>query len=181
MGIMNEVHIVVDIETLGVSPGCGIWDIGAVVVVPAEPSTTDPDRFGMTADPSTTGLDIDSATVSWQMFKNKNNYELAKLSANTESGILIEFLNWLNVIRQEYPGKKVTFWSQGHFDFPILEAAFKAYGWQVPWKFWECMDLRTVEYWYGKKLPKDSDSHSAIVDAVRESEMLINLMKFIGN
>ena len=68
-------------------------------------------------------------------------------------------------------------------DFPILEAVYKAAHRNVPWKYYNQMDFRTMK----NLLPKDSyellrvrpgTAHDALYDARAQASTLINIINW---
>ena len=163
---MNDaVHVIVDIETLGIKPGCGVWNIGAVVLGPMVSLK----YFSAVANPGSCRLGKHQSTIRWQETTNAVNWQRAlQYDTGDEETILRNFMDFLDV----QPVRNTVYWSQGNFDYPILEAALKFYDLEPPWKFWQCMDLRTLEYWYRKKHRKPEGAHDALVDAKCEAEFL---------
>lgn len=175
-------RVMVDIETTGLSPGCRIWQIGAVIITPQLGILED--KFLATAN--MVGINTvrdDPKTWYWQEEQNQTNWRKSFAQDADEEEILQWFCYWLS----KYPmlqEKSAEFWSQGSFDYPILEAALKIYPQSMPsaglqWKFWQLRDSRTVFSWHGVKGAKDSLSHNALTDAQRQAELLIQCRKTI--
>ena len=65
-------------------------------------------------------------------------------------------------------------WCNGaSFDFPMLDAAFRAMGGKVPWEYWQQRDVRTM--WYAAfpdSKPEESATHDAGEDCYRQIRML---------
>lgn len=167
------IRVMVDIETTGTRPGCGVWDIGAQVLTEDGALAF----FSTTANPDSVSSSArDEATIQWQQSKNTENWEAAHYSEKTEAQILTEFVEFLMPLLEGAKDSEVEFWSQGSFDYPILEFAMRLHKVPYPWKYRQLRDLRTLSAWYGKRLTKDSKSHSALVDAARQMELLIQLL-----
>jgi hypothetical protein len=74
----------------------------------------------------------------------------------------------------------VRLWSQGNFDWPILANFLKAYGYEVPWAYWEVMDLRTLRAAFpnaGSTLPPNPHKHHALEDAKYQAAVLREILK----
>lgn len=134
-------HVMVDIETLGVSPGCVILSIGAVRFDPVgpEPSTTGFYRFIDLNSSRDFGLQIETETLRWWL-QPDNAKALAEFQLKAEplAKVLSDFGSMIS--REDY------LWCHGLlFDLPLIEAA-----WQrctndpIPWNFRLARDTRTL-------------------------------------
>ncbi len=71
----------------------------------------------------------------------------------------------------------VRYWSQGAFDYIILENTIKALKLEPVWKFWEIRDSRTIGS-ICKDIPKKpTKAHSPVVDCNHQ----INVIHFVYN
>ena len=151
MSFASLCHVVVDLETLGRKPGCPILEIGAAaqiggnIILPfsAHPNLQEQHQAGMVADP---------ATVLWWM---KNDETMVKAREHQfqghglegESGepvckALMDFSAFLSLVGEAC---EVRIWgNSARFDLGILEELYHRFHIEVPWKFWEERDLRTV-------------------------------------
>lgn len=173
-------NIMIDTETLGTLPGCVILSIGAVEF--------DANGFGkefeILIDPEScveAGLKIDPRTVMWWMSQNdaaRNSLLTGvKTPLNVALGQFAEAFDW--------QGKKV--WCNGaSFDFPILAAAYDAFNCETPWKYFDCMDYRTVKGLLSRKEVNDIEkkvakkfkrcAHKALDDAKHQALMLTEMI-----
>ena len=132
--------IMLDLETLGSSPGCAILSIGAV----AFDTTTIHDSFTVHIDARScqqARLSIDADTVLWWL-RQDEDARRSIIEAPTEPlGIaLARFSVWLAV-----QAKPIRLWSKGpSFDAAILAAAYRAIGLPVPWDFRDERCVRTA-------------------------------------
>ena len=172
-------HLMLDLETLGTTPGCVVLSIGAVEF----------DLNGIKGefhahidtDSSTAlGLQVDARTAMWWIDQSKEAQN-ALLQADT-----FPIQDVLNAFNDTFEWKDLKIWANGaSFDFPILEATYKAASRTVPWKYYNQMDFRTMK----NLVPKDSyellrvrpdTAHDALNDATAQAQTLINIIKWIN-
>lgn len=164
-------EIMIDIETTGTKPGCAILSIGAVEFdgeVMGKTFSVNVDLESCTA----AGLVIDPRTFMWWLEQSDE----ARKSLLTSKGVpLDEALAQLNAAFS-WKGKKI--WCNGaSFDFPILEAGYKAFGAEAPWDFWNLMDFRTIKNMVPRKVYSECEvkakvAHDALEDAVSQAKTL---------
>ena len=141
---MNK--IMIDIETMGTSPGCVILSIGAVEF----DDTKIVGEFHVHIDIEDAvkrGGHLDPRTVLWWLEQSKE----------AQNAILEAKSKFLEVALLEleaafdWEGKEV--WCNGAgFDFPILKAAHDMVGRKLPWAYYNEMDYRTLKNLAGKDL-----------------------------
>jgi 3' exoribonuclease, RNase T-like len=172
-------EIMIDLETLGTSPGCAILQIGAVafdrttfdtrVHPPFEATIT-------TASSEVAGFTASPSTAAWWATQPE-----AARKAVMNPPDAVPLLSALNAFRDWWSHLAVgaddlILWTQGNFDAPILEAALRRFEIQTPWKFWNVRDTRTAyDVLLGpdgrkliKSLPRFAPEHTALGDAVHQ-------------
>lgn len=157
-------HVMLDLETWGVRPGCALRSIGAVEF----------DLEGMVGqtfyanidDESClqAGLTIDPATREWWS-KQSAEVQQALIAGKEPLSVVVEsFHRWF----QEKGALYV--WSQGgNFDEPLWAAAAKAVNSALPWKFWNTRCTRTAYHLANfdpPSMPRQGQHHNALDDAV---------------
>lgn len=171
----KKVEVMIDLETLGTSPGCAILSIAAVpfnIYSPIE------DFYERVASASCIecGLVVDDATVQWW---NKQDPAARTEAFGGETLIataltnLTYYLNSLGDIRV---------WGNGaSFDVPILEAAYKKLNLPVPWKYYDSMCYRTLKNLY-KGIPagENTKKHNALEDARHQAQHAEKILRIIG-
>ena len=136
--------IMIDLETLNVTPDATILTIGAVKFDPFGREVSEPkmDSFYVKVDIDSCdriGLTTSDDTIAWWANQSKEAQEAA---FDPEGRIDIE-----DAFQQLYKfcwgAKRV--WSNGScFDIIICEHVFRKIGKAIPWKFWEVRDVRTA-------------------------------------
>lgn len=166
----------VDLETTGVDPGCGILTIGAVcfdqnfnelslfeTAVNHEESV----RMGFKDNPS---------TMEWWLKQKPDAYNAAFCGTNPPDIALKEFADWIrsNGIR--------FIWGNGaSFDNTILEAAYKHLDVDVPWYFFNNRCYRTIKALRtGIQLDRVGVHHKALDDAVSQLRHMKKIFNVTG-
>lgn len=169
----NSTHYVIDIETLGIKPGCPILQIAAVQVQYGEIKQTMQVPVSVASCKKYDLWNIDEKTVKWWMSEHPETF-LSVLSDSIYGKALDEALEDLIdfCIR---PGEPQRFLWAKHpmFDFLLLESALKNCDFMVPWKYWEIRDIATLEDKFFLKSEQQKNSHNALEDATNEAQTLI--------
>lgn len=165
---MTLPDIMVDLETLGPTPGSVVVSIGAVAFDPK--SNALGSQFYAVINPASAqaaGLTIDGETVLWWM--DKSDAARAALTNGPTFGLretLISFSTWW----QQHEG--VRFWGHGaNFDDPVLAAAYRAAGLKPPWRYSNSRCTRTVFDMAGSSGPDRAAGvhHNALDDAIAQA------------
>jgi hypothetical protein len=155
----------VDIETLGTDPGAVILSVGAVTW------DIDPNGEAVLGDEFHTSIDSDSAeragletdpeTVEWWEGQPDTAREILDGGRVLPRGLL-DFAEFV-----ESRGGFAEVWANSpRFDCCLLEVAYDRVGMDLPWRFFEEADVRTL-----KKLPqwpdldREGTHHDALDDA----------------
>lgn len=161
----KENKIMVDIETLGVTPGCMILSIGATVFDYPGPQAYERDlhvKISM-ASQVIAGLRIEPETVAWwknqprMTWKSETEYPVPLEKAlNTFEDYLLQF-------------EPYSLWASGNFDIPIIDAAYRAAGKvsPIPYNRVGCYrTLRMLDTTYKKPARNGNEiEHTALGDA----------------
>lgn len=134
--MIYDEDIMVDIETLGISPRSYILSIGACTMDGSCTFNEVVGRFGQQ------DRDIDVDTVHWWSEQSKEAREVLRHSKQSPTSLhtaLILFDDWLKSLNYE------TIWSHGAtFDLVILDDAYRQRSLTTPWKYWQARDTRTL-------------------------------------
>lgn len=164
--------VMIDIETLGVLPGCVILSIGA---------TNGKDNFSVKIDVEDSvkrGLIIEPRTTIWWMGQSEEARKLI-----SEKGVDLE--SALKSFASSFDWKNSRVWCNGaSFDFPILKAAFNAIGKELPWPYYNEMDFRTIKNFFDKRLfqelqVKPTVAHDGLQDARAQLATLDHLLAYM--
>lgn len=167
--------VMLDIETLGTSPGCMVLSVGAVTF---NLSTGEiGDEFYASLDirgQDRYGLSIEVDTLHWWMHQSPEAQQEA-FSGRTPLGeAASQFCGWF-----KYVGG-INIWAQGmDFDMPIWGHAMRQVGYTVPWKFYNCRDTSSAydlaryrNNFHYKDVPREGTYHNALDDAKHQVKCL---------
>ena len=155
-------RVMLDLETLGLNPGCVILSVGA--------AEFDVDGVGETFYRSISldscdkvGLEIDAGTLEWWLDQDENVQD--QLVGGESLGDVLEdfavFYGYADEIWANAPS----------FDCEILEAAYEAANAPVPWEFYQERCYRTLKNLPGAvDVERNGDHHDALDDAVHQAE-----------
>ena len=184
--MLAGVHIMVDIETVGLKPGCPVLQIAATCsVMDEEDSLSIVKTFNehiSYKDCLVHGLVPESKTFEW--WSEQDADLQARVFSGTESldNAIIKLYAWIADQRNKYNASKFYFWSKpARFDFPILEAAIDVCNFNVyPWTHREVMDARTIFALYANSHPEPvfrGVKHDALADAEHQARYLNQLLE----
>lgn len=165
MDAAGPVNCMLDLETWGTAPGAALRSIGAVMFDPHS------DAFGENfyaniADAScaAAGLVQDASTVEWWAKPDKVR---ANAMLATEQRTLTEVAEAFDAWWRRQ--RAIFVWSQGsNFDNVLWEAAMRAIGRRVPWKFYDTRDTRTaydLSQFDSRTVRRQGTYHNALDDA----------------
>ncbi len=170
-------HCMIDLETFDLIPSTKIVSIGAVIFDPRQSKLGD--KFYMEVDhrkqPNRTS---DPETVKWWYSQPK---EVQKAMKGVE--LLSDALEELDF----FLPKDVKVWGNGSiFDIAILEHAYREQGIEIPWKFWNVLDMRTIKAVYeagrgGFSRACGGTNHNALDDAVHQAQNVCIMWNKIYN
>ena len=174
------IDIMVDIETLGKSPGSVILSIGAVAFDIGTGEIND--KFYGVIDLESSlhnGLKVDASTILWWMSDDQQEARNEILKAHEDHGatdiceILIKFSDFIEKNRED--DKNMRVWANPpSFDMMILDTAFDVLYMDIPWKYHEMMDFRTIKNIYEGDRPEFKISgikHNALYDATLQAKI----------
>lgn len=161
--------LMIDLETLGVEPGCVILSIGA---------TDGKTNFSVHIDVEDSvkqGLVIEPRTTMWWMTQDDAARKLI-----SEPGTPLQ--SALTMFNKAFNWKDTRVWCNGAaFDFPILKAAMTACDMKLPWAYYNEMDFRTLKNLvskdtFSKLQVKPKVAHDGLEDAKAQLATLNNLL-----
>lgn len=175
-------RIMLDLETLGQTPGSVILSIGAVRF----DETGILDEFYVNINPEScvaAGLRMDVSTVMWWMGQSD---EARKALVAGEAKILQEALamfgSWAIRLGTPQAEQVTELWGNGSdFDNVLLTHAYASVGMPPPWPFWANRDYRTLKG-IRKDIPfeKPAIAHNALEDAKAQAKHLLKILTALG-
>lgn len=166
-------HVMIDVETLGTSPGSVIFDVGAVWF--DLHSGVIRDTLSLAIDPvdaQRCGLTVDVPTVLWWLDQG----EVARRAAARGDRLpLSDALEALTRKLSQWVKERenLRVWCHGAtFDVPMLEAAYRAVGLACPWSRKSVRDTCTLYELGGVKLGEltalSAEPHIGLNDALEQ-------------
>lgn len=176
-------HLMVDLETWGVRPGCDIRSIGAVLFDPTTGelggqfyvATENPLIVIPSGRIPRYNLHRDPATVKW--WSEQSSEAQAAFQDRVElHAAMQKFSDFYAETGAE------TFWCKGpHFDEAILAACYRAVGLLAPWSHRAPRDCRTIEEAAGGvELAFEGTEHNALDDAIFQAKCVIEAYRKLG-
>ena len=160
-------HLMIDLETLGLTPGCVITQIGLVAFNEDDDEITS-EQIRVSIDSCLrAGLTVDGSTIRWWFGQSADaRAEMANDDGLSLAPAIAAVHNFVNSYAQS-----AKIWAHGaSFDPPILEAAAKAVDLGVPWHFRKIRDTRTlVDLSPRVEKPDPEIAHSAVHDAISQA------------
>lgn len=162
-------HVMVDIETLGLSPGSAILSIGAVRFDEYSLGDEFYREVSLTSCQDA-GLDIEASTLEWWLTQD-----------DAVTGILTggdPLADVLAAFSEYYADTEEVWANSPSFDCELLEAAFEVVGMTEPWTFRDERDVRTL-----RSLPcavdveMDGDAHDALDDARYQARIVSETLR----
>lgn len=138
-------ELMIDIETTGQKPGCKVLSLGAYGFDKDGFPTEFYKRFSI-AKQDAADLEDDQDTMSWWFKQGQDAMQEAFSGKEDPLEAIGEFKHWFYRHFSTNREDRFLVWCCGvDFDFPILEYFFRAFGYQLPWKFWNQNDYRTLK------------------------------------
>lgn len=135
-------HVMIDLETMGTKPNSAIVSIGAVIFDPRYGKVSDKTYYSE-LDWESQGREICKDTAMW--------WESQSSEAREALHGIDDLENSLKELAAFLP-KDAKVWGNGSlFDIAMLEDAYRQHNIDIPWKFWNVRDCRTVLDMYESK------------------------------
>ncbi len=176
-------NVMIDLETLGVTPNSIILSIGAVEF--DQFNLGDVFHMGIDYnDQVKLGMHVDASTAMWWIGQEQGAQQaLMKITAGALSLSVVlakfaaTFKNW---------GKKRLWCNGASFDIPILVAAHKKANIIQPWRYSNEMDMRTIKGLFGKDAwnlhaEKPTVAHDGLADAIAQARSLQRVLQELGD
>lgn len=172
-------HVMLDLETLGKTPGCVVLSIGAVRF---GEKGVEKDGYYQVIKEATcleAGLTADPDTLAWW---ERQSPEARQVLADARQNrcrslrpVLKDFALWL--------GANPTVWGNGSdFDQPILAAAYWSCKLVVPWKYYNSRCYRTLKSFAPllKARGGAAAAHNALADARAQAEHAVAICQHLN-
>ncbi|CAD5376749.1 putative Exodeoxyribonuclease I [Pseudomonas sp. OF001] len=178
--MINQTHIVIDLETMGVGTNAAIVSIGAVRIERGQHAAGFYRRVDLASSLAHGGT-TDASTISWWLKQSPE--ARGEVDGSEHPANLYDVLWSLRDFIQARDEPRL--WGNGAtFDLRILGEAYDAFHEGRPWDFRLERDLRTILELY----PEARDvgefegiRHHALADACHEAKQLIKAIKLHQN
>jgi hypothetical protein len=182
-------HVMIDLETLGTTPGCTVLSIGAAEFTYKGINQTF-SRDISRRSCRNAGLHEDPETLKWWAMQSAEAQAVLSDGPGTDTlgRALSKFHDWFYELSTElipspgpdvlHPADHVYVWGNGaDFDLPILAQAFRACGMDVPWSPYSGRCYRTLKNLRPDvKLEGVGVKHNSFHDALAQAAHAIKLM-----
>lgn len=156
--------LMIDIETMGIKPGCPVISIGAVYFDRYTGETGDQFYMSMGANALFYG-ELDNDTVEWWGAPERSQAYQQMMAGECSPPVVANA--FASFIKEDTKP-----WGNGSvFDITILEAWFAMFNVKTPWKFWNIRDVRTVVDIAGinpRDYPRLGTYHNALDDCLTQ-------------
>jgi hypothetical protein len=157
--------LMVDLETMAVSPNAVVLTLGAVKFNPYGNGYEDKLYLRLNLDDQDKmGREIDPNTLDWWSKQDPVVMEEAFSEGNRVS--VVDAMDQFH----KFAWGCDAFWSHGAtFDLIILQDIYRALNKPLPWNFWSLRDTRTLfDLGFDPDMPKGG-KHDALQDAIRQA------------
>lgn len=200
----NDIHYMLDIETLANDPDSAVLSVAAVEFNIYDPDLKERIRngdfsgmrvFEIMVDPSKVSA-LDRDTLMWWFQQGAPAQKaLSATKPLTEKQAVDAFSAWCAGPDPIYDValKKRIFWMNGlSFDMPILRSMYHRCGYKrkdLPWEYWNGRDLRTLRKVCPKRVPAGAqlkkvlpwmEPHNAVHDCLAQIWQLLFIDEVIG-
>lgn len=181
--MIDDIHFVLDLETLSTGPNAAIAAIGCVRVQQGAIVDEYYERVALESSRAMGG-EVDTSTLQWwlrqpQESRQEVSGELPGINLSAALHTLSDFMR-----RGGITIDQPQVWGNGcSFDNVILRGAFQRAGMELPWQYWNDRDLRTMLALYPlakKAIAFEGIKHHALDDARHEAKQLIAALQAHG-
>ena len=171
---MSSLDVMLDLETTGISAGCGILSVGACTF-DLQQSFYESVSLQSCLD---IGLINHASTMQWWEKQSPEAKEAAFSGVLSITEVCGKFSDWFRSLTGSQRSKFI--WGNGaDFDLPILGAAFKAVGMELPWAAYNGRCYRTLKNLY-KDVAMDKFvgvKHNALQDAKNQAAHAVVILQ----
>jgi hypothetical protein len=169
-------HLMVDLETLAVSPRSVVLSLGAVHFDPRGTDINDSIYFKISIDDQDQlNREIDPKTIDWW---SKQDPAIMEEAFSVDNRIS---LNDAMDRFHKFAWGCESFWSHGAtFDLVIIEDILRQLNRPLPWNYWQLRDTRTLfDLGFDPEMPQ-GQKHDALQDAIRQAIGVQNVFSKIN-
>lgn len=172
----------IDLETLGLKPGCKILSIGACVF-DAWYALAGTEQYYDKIEHTQQTLSVDLKTWDWWATQSEVAKKEAFEGKKDIITVLKDFTGWLQLAGMT--SSVVHVWGNAaSFDIKILEAAYNHYHIPVPWSYKNEECYRTLKNRFKDHVPEEpfqGTKHNALHDAIHQGKHCAKILTYIRN
>lgn len=173
-------HLMLDLETGGVSPGCAIFSIGACLFSPYNQELPVHTYYEEISHSSCMeiGLRFERSTMNWWTTQPG----IIPNGVKPLRQVLEEFVLWLSNAPGLCKEQITAQWANSpSFDLTIIKYTIAQFNLNWPYPFWQEMDVRTTK---ALAFPngdyKLNNAHNALQDAINQCQLVQNAYLTLG-
>lgn len=181
-------HLMLDIETLGVSVTAPIISIAAVYFDPKNGSVGDSFYKAITLESSFVNGVIEPRTLAWWMAQSDE----ARKIFNDQSAIMIgdALLQLSEFANRDGNSRRLQVWGNGaSFDNAIIAHVYRQSGLELPWAFRNDRDVRTIVSLCNElrnvnvlsSVTREGIHHNALDDAIYQARYVSMAYALLSN
>lgn len=162
-------HLMIDLETLGTSPGAPVLSIGACFFDPSTGEIGDKFHQRIDAEDALRYARMSGSTFKWWLKQS----DAARMRIVQDAGLAAPAFEAFEAFAKQHGTRNLRPWGNGaSFDITILDVSFqRILNRECPWAFWNVRDCRTIKelgeaagHHWTEKL--EGTAHDALDDAV---------------
>ena len=171
-------NVMVDLETLGVRPGCVFLSLAAVSFdYKAEPKHEFYMNIGLQSAMDA-GLQVEANTLQWWLTQRPDVMAKMFEAPHDLQFVLAEFKLWLH----QYTVSGVKLWGNSNaFDLSILKAGYEKVGQNAPWSHWLEKDYRTMRDLFTVKADRPVKDSSQAHNPLYDCHYQLSVLRLIHN
>jgi exodeoxyribonuclease VIII len=166
--------MMIDLETLGVIPGCPILSVGAVMFNPRSGVLGDTFYVVADQDQAVYGFKSEPRTLEWWSRQSEEARAVFDYPARVSiKDMLALFSTWF-----KERNDSIVWGNGGDFDPPILAKAYAMVGYPIPWMPYNVRCYRTIKNLRPDvKIKRHGSEHNALADAIAQAVHLMDIVE----
>lgn len=175
--------LMIDIETMGLEHDAFVLTVGLALFTPKEIMSST--QFAVDLEhQKSLGRKVDITTALWWMDDDQAHARRRLLDPSRR----VLTVSHLHAVLDEWCHRDLPDWHDqmpvwacgADFDFPILASLLRANHMELPWKFWQQHDFRTIKHTCPRLDFAKPAAHDAEADARWQADYLIQLNQELG-
>lgn len=178
-------HVMIDTETLGLTPGCVVRTVSLVEFEPTTGKTGRKQTWVINLQDSIkAGFKVEAGTIKWWMTKS-DEARKAFVATPEEETSLVSFVNEFVEWFKQYNGKVAVWGLQIDYDLPMVRCYLAYYymyimrndDYPLPWNRKLLIDVRPFMEVYRAKHEEYKTVHTSMDDCMQQIEAVAEVFK----